>query len=98
MVVQLIYMDSGSYLVIKGIKPNQEDLSTGEITLAFSPSYIEKKERYYIENKLLKTDSFFIPITYIYQFLADNGCTQVKEDGKEYIVLKEVEFKVNKQI
>ena len=33
---------------------------------------------------------------FIISFLQANNCVEQKEDGKMYVVLKEVEFKLNK--
>lgn len=92
MVIQLVYLGEAGYLAIKGIKPDQNNPLTGEITIVPSPTYVERKEEYLIDNGLLITDNFFIPMACIANFLASNDCVQTGEDGKEHIVLKEVEF------
>ena len=58
--------------------------------------YIKRKERYHIDGSMLVTDNYHIPMDFIINFLQANGCIEQKEDGKRYVVLKEVEFKLNK--
>ena len=94
MVIQLVYLGGTNYLGITGIKPDQ-DSPTGEITIIPNTTCTERKERYTIENGLLITDNFFIPMPLIINFLASNDCVQIGEDGKEHVVLKEVEFRRN---
>lgn len=92
MVIQLVYMGESGYLAIKGIKPDKDNVMVGEITIVVSPTYIERQERYHIEKELLVTDNFLIPMAYISNFLVNNDCVQTGEDGKDYVILKEVEF------
>lgn len=94
MVIQLVYMGEDGYLAIKGIKPDQNNPMVGEITILPCSTHIERQEKYLIEDGILKTKTFLIPMAYIVNFLANNDCIQTGEDGKEHIVLKEVEFKI----
>lgn len=94
MVIQLVYLGESGYLAIEGIKPDKDNAMAGEITIVASPTYIERQERYHIEKELLITDNFLIPMAYISNFLVNNGCVQTGEDGKDYVILKEVEFKI----
>lgn len=83
-VIQQVYLaESGSSIYIKGIKPDKENEYSGEITLNGNPTRLERKERYHI------------PMEFIISFLQANGCVQEGEDGKSYVVLREVEFKLN---
>lgn len=72
MVIQLVYLGEADYLAIKGIKPDQDNPATGEITIVPSSTYMERKEKYLIDNGLLITDNFFIPMACISHFLASN--------------------------
>ena len=95
-VIQQVYLaESGSSIYIKGIKPDKENEYSGEITLNGNPTRLERKERYHISNGMLVTDSYHIPMEFISSFLQANGCVQEGEDGKSYVVLREVEFKLN---
>lgn len=91
-VIQQVYLaESGSSIYIKGIKPDKENEYSG--TLNGNPTRLERKERYHISNGMLVTDSYHIPMEFIISFLQANGCVQ--EGGKSYVVLREVEFKLN---
>lgn len=95
-VIQQVYLaESGSSIYIKGIKPDKENEYSGEITLNGNPTRLERKERYHISNGMLVTDSYHIPMEFIISFLQANGCVQEGEDGQSYVVLREVEFKLN---
>ena len=95
-VIQQVYLaESGSSIYIKGIKPDKENEYSGEITLNGNPTRLERKERYHISNGMLVTDSYHIPMEFIISFLQANGCVQEGADGKSYVVLREVEFKLN---
>lgn len=39
---------------------------SGEITLNGNPTRLERKERYHISNGMLVTDSYHIPMEFIY--------------------------------
>lgn len=96
-VIQQVYLaDSGYSIYIKGIKPDKDNEYSGEIAINGNPTRLERKERYYIDGGMLVTDSYYIPMEFIISFLQANNCVEQKEDGKMYIVLKEVEFKLNK--
>lgn len=94
-VVQQVYLpESGSSIYIKGIKPDKDNQNSGEITINGNPTRLERKERYHISNNMLITDSYHIPMDFIINFLQANGCVK-EENGKTYVVLEEVEFKLN---
>lgn len=96
-VIQQVYLaDSGCSIYIKGIKPDKDNEYSGEITINGNPTRLERKERYHIDGGMLVTDSYHIPMEFIISFLQANNCIEQKEDGKMYVVLKEVEFKINK--
>lgn len=96
-VIQQVYLaDSGCSIYIKGIKPDKDNGCSGEITINGNPTRLERKERYHIDGDMLVTDSYHIPMEFIISFLQANNCVEQKEDGKMYVVLKEVEFKLNK--
>lgn len=96
-VIQQVYLaESGSSIYIKGIKPDKENEYSGEITINGNPTRLERKERYHIDGSMLVTDNYHIPMDFIINFLQANNCVEQKEDGKMYVVLKEVEFKLNK--
>lgn len=94
-VVQQVYLaESGYSIYIKGIKPDEGNQNSGEITINGNPTRLERKERYHIDNGMLTTDNYHIPMDFIINFLQANDCFEQK-DGKVYVVLKEVEFKLN---
>lgn len=87
MVVQLVYMGELGYLVIKGIKPN-----TGEIHIYYDQE--DKIVPYHIEKDMIYLEEIAIPMSFILHFLSANDCVQTGEDGNGYVILKEVEFKI----
>lgn len=91
-VIQQVYLaESGYSIYIKGIKPDEENKNSGEITINGNPTRLERKERYHIDNGMLITDNYHIPMDFIINFLQANGCFE----QKDVCVLKEVEFKPN---
>ena len=92
MIVQLVYMGKLGYLAIKGIKPNEENPLVGEIRIYCGQE--DKIVPYHIENDMMYLEEIAIPMLFVLRFLSANDCVQTGEDGKEYVVLKEVEFKV----
>lgn len=92
MVVQLVYMGELGYLAIKGIKPNEENPLVGEIYIYYDQE--DKIVPYRIEKDMIYLEEIAIPMSFVFHFLSANDCIQTGEDGKEYVVLKEVEFKV----
>ena len=92
MVVQLVYMGELGYLAIKGIKPNSENPLIGEIHIYYDQE--DKIVPYHIEKDMIYLEEIAIPMLFVSHFLSANDCIQIGEDGKEYVVLKEVEFKV----
>lgn len=92
MVVQLVYMGKLGYLAIKGIKPNTENSLIGEIHIYHDQG--DKIVPYHIENDMIYLEEIAIPMLFVLRFLSANDCIQIGEDGKEYVVLKEVEFKI----
>lgn len=92
MVVQLVYMGELEYLAIKGIKPNTENSLIGEIHIYHDQE--DKIVPYRIENDMMYLEEIAIPILFVLRFLSANDCTQTGEDGEGYVVLKEVEFKI----
>jgi len=96
-VIQQVYLaEAGCSIYIKGIKPDKDNEYSDEITLNGNPTRLERKERYHIDGSMLVTDNYHISMDFIINFLQANGCIGQKEDGKRYVVLKEVEFKLNK--
>lgn len=98
-VIQQVYLaeaEAGYSIYIKGIKPDKDNECSGEITINGNPTRLERKERYHIDGSMLVTDNYHIPMDFIINFLQANGCIEQKEDGKRHVVLKEVEFKLNK--
>lgn len=93
-VIQQIVLEDKTTIFIKGIKPDEGDFKSGEITLNGSPVRLERVERYHVEGELLVTDSYSIPMFYIQNFLAENDCLQ-EIDGIPYVIFKEVIFKLN---
>ena len=96
-VIQQVYFTKEGYSVyVKAIKPDKENPESGLIWINGNPACLERKERYHIDSNLgmLITDSYQIPLTYIYNFLANNGCIEEK-DNKAYVVFKEVTFNPN---
>lgn len=94
MIVQLVYMGKLGYLAIKGIKPNEENPFVGEIHICYNPITEDKVVPYRIEKDMIYLEEIAIPMLFISHFLSANDCVQTGEDGKEYVVLEEVEFKV----
>lgn len=94
MVVQLVYMGELGYLAIKGIKPNIENPLIGEIHICYNPITEDKTVPYRIDKDMIYLEDIAIPMLFISHFLSVNDCIQTGEDGKEYVVLKEVEFKI----
>ena len=92
MVVQLVYMGELGYLAIKGIKPNTENPLIGEIHIYYDQG--DKIIPYRIDNNMIYLEEIAIPTSFILHFLSVNDCVQTREDGKEYVVFKEVEFKI----
>lgn len=43
---------------------------------------------------MIYLEEIAIPMLFVSHFLSANDCVQTGEDGKEYVVLKEVEFKI----
>lgn len=63
-VIQQVYLaESGYSIYIKGIKPDEENKNSGEITINGNPTRLERKERYHIDNGMLITDNYHIPMT-----------------------------------
>lgn len=60
-VIQQVYLaESGYSIYIKGIKPDEENKNSGEITINGNPTRLERKERYHIDNGMLITDNYHI--------------------------------------
>lgn len=50
-VIQQVYLaESGYSIYIKGIKPDEENQNSGEITINGNPTRLERKKRYHIDN------------------------------------------------
>ena len=97
MIIQQVYLPEAKYSIfIKGIKPDEDDPSSGEIIINGNPTRLERHERYHIDNEIgiLVTDSYNIPMPYVIKFLQENGCL-VKNGDKTYVAFKEVIFKPN---
>lgn len=94
MVVQLVYMGELGYLAIKGIKPNAENPLIGEIHICYNPITEDKVVPYRIDNNMIYLEEIAIPTSFILHFLSANDCVQTGEDGEGYVILKEVEFKI----
>lgn len=95
MVVQLVYLGDSNYLCIKAIKPSTNNPMVGEITINCDPIQFERHESYQVQDNMMYTNSYMIPMPFIYKFLQDNGCIETGEDGKDYVVMREVEFKLD---
>lgn len=68
-VIQQVYLaESGYSIYIKGIKPDKENQNSGEITINGNPTRLERKERYHIDNGMLVTDNYHIPMDFIINF------------------------------
>ncbi len=96
-VIQQVYFTKEGYSIyIKAIKPDEDNPDSGTIWINGNPTRLEREERYHIDSTtgMLLTDSYQIPLNYIYNFLACNGCFEDR-DGKTYIVLKEVKYEPN---
>lgn len=94
MVVQLVYMGELGYLAIKGIKPNADNPFVGEIHICYDLITEDKMVPYRIDKDMIYLEDIAISMLFIPHFLSANDCIQTGEDGKEYVVLKEGEFKV----
>lgn len=94
MVIQLVYMGELGYLAIKGIKPNTENPLVGEIHICYDPITEDKTVPYRIEKDMIYLEEIAIPMLFVSHFLSANGCVQTGEDGKDYVILEEVEFKI----
>lgn len=92
MVIQLVYMGELGYLAIKGIKPNTENPLVGEIHICYDPITEDKIVPYRIEKDMIYLEEIAIPMLFVSHFLSANDCIQIGEDGKDYVILKEVEF------
>lgn len=92
MVIQLVYMGELGYLAIKGIKPNTENPLVGEIHICYDPITEDKIVPYRIEKDMIYLEEIAIPMLFVSHFLSANDCIQTGEDGKDYVILKEVEF------
>ena len=92
MVVQLVYMGELGYLAIKGIKPNIEKPLVGEIHIYYDQE--DKIVPYRIDKDMTYLEEIAIPMLFISHFLSANDCVQTGEDGNGYVILKEVEFKI----
>ena len=90
MVVQLVYMGELGYLAIKGIKPNIEKPLVGEIHIYYDQE--DKIVPYRIDKDMMYLEDLAIPTSFILHFLS--ACVQTGEDGEGYVILKEVEFKI----
>lgn len=88
-------MGESGYLSIKGIKPDEESPSTGEIDFCTNSLAPARRERYYMEEDVLVAESCVIPMPFIINFLMSNGCVRVDEKGEECVVLREVKFEMN---
>lgn len=92
MVIQLVYMGELGYLAIKGIRPNTENPLVGEIHICYDPITEDKIVPYRIEKDMIYLEEIAIPMLFVSHFLSANDCIQTGEDGKDYVILKEVEF------
>lgn len=45
-----------------------------------------------IEKDMIYLEEIAIPMLFVSHFLSANDCIQTGEDGKDYVILKEVEF------
>lgn len=96
-VIQQVYLPDAKYSIyIKGIKPDEDNPLSGEITLNGNPTRLERHERYHFdkERDMFVTDNYDIPTYFITKFLEENDCI-IEEEGKSFVCFKEVVFKSN---
>lgn len=83
-VIQQVYLPDAKYSIyIKGIKPDEDNPLSGEITLNGNPTRLERHERYHYdkERDMFVTDNYDIPTFFITKFLEENDCIIEKREN-----------------
>lgn len=72
-IVQMIPYKEGKLIAIRGIIPDEDDNHRGIIFINGDPIKCMRKERYVIEDGVVRTENFFFHVSFLSSFLISSG-------------------------